>query len=98
MIYRPSVSLTHAQPVYDEMMSKGNRSALILVFFWEKKETGDLVEMSELQAETCLRLKCVAHKNLSLSVQTPPNSSQAAPRLSVLYIPPALYRSSTTAN
>jgi len=81
------------------MMSKGNRSALILVFFVEKKkETCALVEMSELQAETCLRLKCVAHKNLSLSVQTPPNSSQAAPRLSVLYIPPALYLSSTLAN
>lgn len=51
-------------------MNKGNRSALIFVFFGEKKETGDLAEMSELQAETCLRLKCVAHKNLSLSVQT----------------------------
>lgn len=54
----------------DEMMNKDNQCALILVFFEEKKETGDLAEMSELQAETCLRLKCVAHKNLSLSVQT----------------------------
>ncbi len=67
-------------------------------FLWgeKEKETGDF-EMSEQQAETCLRLKCVTHKSLSLSIQ-PPRSSQTAPRRSVLYIPPALYRSSTTAN